>query len=269
MELKDNNRRGRICGGLAAAAYCAMLVLLFLLITFRFDHPSVDRGIMIDFGDGRTGFGAGDTPLSGDSEPFAQRSPAPDDNAMATQDVEPAPAVMTSPPRPQQPVPQPRQQPAQHPQQPRQQAASSTEQTQRIADQASLFPGRTAGSASASEGTSGGAGNQGSPQGTLGGSHDGTGGGGTSGTADVPGRDVIGELPKPAYPSNERGRVVVDITVDRGGAVVSAVFRAHGSTTQDPQLKAEALKAARKARFTSSYSDEPQRGTITYNFRLK
>ncbi|MDR0509674.1 MAG: energy transducer TonB [Rikenellaceae bacterium] len=270
-----DNREGRIWGGVAAGLYLALLLLFCLLASFRFERPCVDQGIMIDFGDGMTGHGAEDTPLSGASSDGAQSAaPAGDPGEMATQDFEDAPKIMTPPARQQSTVTASRQQqPAQSQPsaQPSQTAmqAPATEETQRVADRASLFPGRTEGSTSVSEGAAGGAGNQGSVEGSLGGGYDGSGGTGTSGTAHVPGRTVIGSVPKPVYRVNESGKVVVSITVDRSGAVVAAVYRAQGSTTQDTQLKEEAVKAARKARFSPSESEELQTGTITYNFKLR
>lgn len=82
------------------------------------------------------------------------------------------------------------------------------------------------------------------------------------------GRGLVGTLPRPAYPGNESGKVVVRVTVGPKGDVQSAAFEPKGSTTSDKGLIDAALEAARKARFTES-SAAVQGGTITYIFRMK
>ena len=85
---------------------------------------------------------------------------------------------------------------------------------------------------------------------------------------DSSGRSVVGKLPKPSYPGNESGKVVVDVTVDASGRVTYASYRAQGSTTNSKRLVDAAVEAARKARFSSSES-LMQTGTITYVFTLE
>lgn len=82
------------------------------------------------------------------------------------------------------------------------------------------------------------------------------------------GRGLVGDLPKPNYPGNKSGKIVVRVTVDATGHVTSAAFEPKGSTESDPQLVAAALEAARKARFTESRA-AVQGGTITYLFRME
>lgn len=82
------------------------------------------------------------------------------------------------------------------------------------------------------------------------------------------GRGLVGNLPKPAYPGNKSGKIVIRVTVDASGRVTSAAFEPKGSTESDSQLVAAALEAARKARFTESRA-AVQGGTITYLFNLE
>ena len=82
------------------------------------------------------------------------------------------------------------------------------------------------------------------------------------------GRGLIGNLPKPAYPGNKSGKVVIRVTVDATGKVTSATFEPKGSTESDPALVSAAITAARKARFTESRATV-QGGTITYIFRME
>ena len=82
------------------------------------------------------------------------------------------------------------------------------------------------------------------------------------------GRGLVGNLPKPAYPGNKSGKVVIRVTVDATGKVTSATFEPKGSTESDPALVSAAITAARKARFTESRA-AVQGGTITYIFRME
>ena len=78
------------------------------------------------------------------------------------------------------------------------------------------------------------------------------------------GRDCR-SLPQPEKKHNQAGKVVVNITVDINGNV-TGVSEGEGSTISDRATKQLALNAAWKAKFTSG--DRPQRGTITYIFKL-
>lgn len=82
------------------------------------------------------------------------------------------------------------------------------------------------------------------------------------------GRGLVGNLPKPDYPGNKTGKIVIRVTVDASGRVTGAAFEPKGSTESDSQLVAAALEAARKARFTESRA-AVQGGTITYVFRME
>jgi TonB family protein len=80
----------------------------------------------------------------------------------------------------------------------------------------------------------------------------------------------VQSLPVPRYDNLSEGIVVVEISVDRKGNVTKAVAGVKGSTTLDEYLLREARDAAMKAKFNSN-DNAPmlQKGTITYNFRLK
>ena len=161
--------------------------------------------------------------------------------------------------------PRERETPGQTPQ--RSDAQQPAEQP-RTVNRRALFPGRTAGSTSTSEGPAAGEGNAGDLSGAPEGSHDGTGQSDSGIAYDLSGRSVVGKLPKPSYPGNESGKVVVDVTVDASGRVTYASYRAQGSTTNSKRLVDAAVEAARKARFSSSES-LMQTGTITYVFTLE
>lgn len=77
------------------------------------------------------------------------------------------------------------------------------------------------------------------------------------------GRDVK-SLPKPNDTFEQEGTVVVSITVDASGKVVSA--KATGGTVSDAKTKRLAEEAAMKATFTAGSSEV--RGNITYTFKF-
>ncbi|MEA1876748.1 MAG: cell envelope integrity protein TolA [Bacteroidota bacterium] len=94
---------------------------------------------------------------------------------------------------------------------------------------------------------------------------------GTGVSYSLEGRSVIGPLKRPTYPGQETGKVVVQITVNKNGRVVSAVPGVRGSTTMDSKLLAAAKKAAMTAIFNKLNNPDAaisQKGTITYVFKI-
>jgi colicin import membrane protein len=141
-----------------------------------------------------------------------------------------------------------------------------------------LANSKNSGTSSTSEGIAGGTGNQGDPRGSVDSKVRGEGGGlGTSGTGtgdkgvsfQLQGRGFQ-KLPPPKYDYQGEGTVVVEVSVDKSGKVIRAVPGAKGSTTLDEYLLKVARDAAMEARFNSKPdAPEIQKGTITYNFKLK
>jgi TonB family protein len=117
-------------------------------------------------------------------------------------------------------------------------------------------------------GTSG-SGLEGSPTGNSAtGKSTGTGGQGR-GSFSLSGRSLgKGGLPNPVYNVQEGGTVVVAITVNPAGQVVSADVQLKGTTTTSTALRKAAVDAAKKARFNEVEGVNNQTGTITYRFNL-
>jgi colicin import membrane protein len=134
-----------------------------------------------------------------------------------------------------------------------------------------LANSKNSGTNSTGEGITGGAGNQGDPRGSVDSNNRGPGGGtGDKGISyDLAGRNFL-SLPEPKYDIQAEGKVVVDIYVDRTGKVTSAIPGGKYSTSLDENLLNAAKEAALKAKFESK-PEAPltQKGTITYNFKLK
>lgn len=89
------------------------------------------------------------------------------------------------------------------------------------------------------------------------------------GTFDLNGRSLgSGGLPRPIYNVQDEGRVVVTITVNPAGEVISTSINKRTNTV-NAALRKAAEDAARKARFNSVDGVNNQTGTITYDFKLK
>lgn len=112
-------------------------------------------------------------------------------------------------------------------------------------------------------------GNQGSVEGDKNSTEYEGGGIGVDGLAyQLSGRNVSFKA-KPIYKIQSQGKVVVEITVDQLGNVISAIPGVKGSTTLDQQLLKRAKEAALKTKFTAKESaPSRQQGRIIYNFQL-
>lgn len=85
------------------------------------------------------------------------------------------------------------------------------------------------------------------------------------GKYDLGGRRLSGSLTRPTYDTNESGTVVVSISVDENGNVITAEV-GKGTTTTDRQLREAAIAAARKAKFEPKAGSGVQHGSITFLF---
>ncbi|MFM7015484.1 MAG: hypothetical protein ACKOX3_04065 [Bacteroidota bacterium] len=144
-------------------------------------------------------------------------------------------------------------------------------------NQNALFKGgkRNTGGTVQGSGDGGGLGDgNGTGKGPGTGSGDGGGNGSGSGKGDGFGFDLTGRgirsTPKVEDNSQEQGKVVIDIRVDKNGNVISAEGPARGSTTTSANLVRKSKEAAFKVKFTPSSNDvEVQKGTMTFRFILK
>lgn len=148
-----------------------------------------------------------------------------------------------------------------------------TEPSKPVVNTNALYKGKNTGNSAASQGIAGGSGDQGKPNGNPNSSnYTGTGQGNSGVSFNLAGRGKV-YLNEPPYNSQEQGRVVVEIIVDRQGTVLRAIpgkkvpGSAIGTTTTDQTLWRVAKEAALKSKFTSDPTAvEEQKGYITYNF---
>lgn len=136
-------------------------------------------------------------------------------------------------------------------------------------NQRALFKPKNSDEAPKSEGTTGQAGDQGNPNGSVNsGSYAGQGGSGGGTSYSLGGRGAK-HLPSPDNNFTEEGRIVVDIWVDRDGVVRKAEI-GKGTIITNATMRTMALSAAKAARFSpDNDAAELQKGTITYNFIIR
>jgi len=129
------------------------------------------------------------------------------------------------------------------------------------------FGGQNTNGDNTGEGVTEGTGNQGKPEGDINSNNRVGGSGSGNGISfNLNGRSSR-SLPPPPKIHNTEGKVVVEVTVDQNGNVISARSGVRGSTISDAQLLDVAKKAALKAKFNVD-KDAPaiQKGEITYFF---
>jgi outer membrane biosynthesis protein TonB len=305
MTLTESQRRGLI----TTAIFHAGILLLLLMFGFSVPFPPpAEQGILLDFGNSETGLGL-EEPSAGRIEVLKEESPEPaaavkpvkskapvqEDEEILTQDYEKTVAIKAPPKKKidkekkikqeedkklreelekqQQLERLEKQRIAEAEKVKKEEAAKSLAINARAKN--AFGTGKTDnGSQSRGQGVTYGSGNQGSPNGAPGANQFGSGGGSGNGRGNgtsftLSGRSAL-SLPKPNFPGNEAGTVVVEVTVDKFGKVTKAMPGTKGSNTIDPDLLEAARKAALSAVFnTDQNAPAFQKGTITYHFRLQ
>ncbi len=294
--------------GLIGTAITHGVILFFLLYFGMISSvplPVLDEGILVNFGDSETGFGL-EEPAPGERapskktvEPASEKKVVPlpskkvvppsEEDPVLTQDLEKTIAVKTSTKRKvAEKVIDPEklrlaeEEKVRKAELARQEKEAEQKQALAAAEQRkageinslakNAFGGGGKGSPdskSTSQGVTFGPGNQGSPGGSANVDRYGPGGGFGNGTSfSLNGRSAL-SLPKPLYPGNDEGIVVVQVTVDKNGVVTKAEPGVKGSNTASPALIAAAKKAALNAKFNVDQNAPAfQVGSITYRFRL-
>jgi TonB family protein len=282
-------------GLVISAVIHIILALLIIFVTIRIEIPEpVEEGLLVNFGFDETGSGLFEPapePASTPPPPAASADESSDE-ALLTQEFEEAVEVEKKEPSPEELRKQAEARAAEIKRQMeaearaeaerkrmeeeaaerRRQEKSSGALTRRTPGHATPLPiKKHTGTTGQCQGVSGGQGNQGVESGTPDAPNYGPGGGqGTDGISfDLGGRKAR-SLIKPPYDLQKEGTVVVAITVDRNGRVTDATPGMKGSTTLDGDLLRLAKEAALKTTFESK-NDAPviQKGTITYNFKLR
>lgn len=260
--------------GIIGTVLLHSVVLLILLFAYiNLSKPiSSEGGILINFGDVESAYGPTEPqinpPAQEASAPASQPQAAESDDGMLTQDFEEAP-VVKKPAETKKEVKKTETKPVVKKTEPE----KATPPPAPTVNKKALYSNKSAAGQStttsgSSEGIYKGSGNMGNPDGTPESDNYSKGLGGSGIGFNLSGRSSV-HLSEPAFNVLKEGRVVVEITVDRNGKVISANPGVKGSTIVDQTLYAAAKKAALESKFNVK-SDAPERqiGTITYHFKL-
>lgn len=252
--IKEKNNRVGVIGTIV---FHALLFLLFLFVGMKYpDPPPPEEGITINFGNSEDGMGDNPTEELSESESEsneatnnATSSSTPAEQQIQTQNTTQTINVNASNTTTTQPT-----------------NSSQNTTSQNLSEALNAF--NNSGGASGNEGETGNPGNQGSLEGDVN-SNNYTGGGvGNGVTYSLSGRSLL-SMPKIDDNSQEQGKVVVDIVVDKYGKVIKATPGGRGSTTTSPILYKKAVEAALKTKFNAKpdlVSD--QKGQMTFVFIL-
>ncbi|MDR0833226.1 MAG: energy transducer TonB [Candidatus Symbiothrix sp.] len=85
------------------------------------------------------------------------------------------------------------------------------------------------------------------------------------GSFNLQGRSAT--LQRPAFPGQQEGIIIINITVDPQGNVINAGIRP-GTTITNTQMRNSALEAAKKTKFNAIKAGENATGSITYRYKL-
>lgn len=281
--MSENNNRFKGIVGTVVIHLLALLAILFFALSTPLPLPG-EEGVEVNLGFSNQGSGyiQEQTPPPAEQtppppQPASEPEPQPDEEII-TQDVEEAPAIaeeeeVVEAPPPEKPKPVIKDLQDKEPELLEEEVIPDevieTPDPVQTVNKRALYSGsqsNTDGDGS-NQGITGQAGDQGKPTGVPGSdNYEGSGKGNEGVGFDLSGRGAK-HLPKPAYNSEEVGKVVVEIHVDQNGKVVYARAGAKGTTISDLSLRRLAEDAARKSVFTPDpKAPEKQKGTITYNF---
>lgn len=285
-ENKGFEQRKQISSLIITLLIHGLLLLILYLSTLSLPNPPYqdnEGGMSVNFGTSNVGTGDEQaysyTPIASTTAP-APTPPSPassTDEEVATQDIEDAPAVAKPEPVKKTPVTKPLE-PVKTPVKPTT-ATTTPTPPQPKADENALFKPGAYGKPnnSTGDGLGGGKGDQGE----LGGdpnskSYEGSGTGLGTGNGDgigdgnvrLAGRKLRFK-PEVNDRSQAKGKVVIQIKVDRSGKVVDARYTQAGSTTSDEGLIRTSIEAAYKYRFDENQSaSEIQTGAISFIYKV-
>lgn len=276
MRREEDHKEHRFQALVWAIGIHAVLIGIFIFSVFKNPDPPLfadNSGVEVNFG--LSDEGMGDI----QPEPFTETSAskpkpaAPDKENILTQDQEEAPVISKEN---ENKKPDPVKETPKEPE--------KKEEPKPVVNANALYKGKKNNSPKGNEGETGKPGDQGIKEGSVyskvhgktngtgnsgegDGSGNGSGGPGGKGISfDLSGRKLL-KAPDIYDRSQETGKVVVSITVDKNGNVTKAIPGARGSTTTSTLLYSKAQQAAMRAKFNANPDAmEEQRGTITFNF---
>jgi len=289
--VERNNKLKALTGTLI---FHGIILLLFIFVVFKNPDPplfSDTAGVEVNFGLSDEGMGdIQPEPSASESAKMstpteqakAEKSETSKEEKLLTQEDEDAPSLAAAdkpkkekkPEKKITPTPVVKEKPK------TEKKEVKEEKKEPVVNANALYKGK---SKQGNEGETGKPGDQGIKEGSLyAKNHGNTMGSGTHGTGDgtdgpgghggkgysysLTGRKIV-QPPKIIDNSQETGKVVVDITVDKYGNVTNAIPGGRGSTTSSANLYRKAKEALLKTKFNPSPDGvEEQRGTFTFVF---
>jgi outer membrane biosynthesis protein TonB len=277
MQIQLTHDKDRRKGLIVSLTIHALLLVLFFFFGLKYIIPPPEEGMVINFGTTETGLGTVESEPKKSNE--AVEVPVPQVNPTSPQPEVTKPVVQ------EQVVTQETEEEIAFKKEKEAKEKAETErktqeerrlqEEQRLRDEQKKRMDELFAKAKAGEGKGGGEGNTkpGGNQGSLDGQpnvpHGGKGGSGSGVSFDLGGRKMVAP-PNVVDNSQQTGKVVVDITVDRYGKVVQAIPGARGSTTTSAHLNNVARTAALDTKFNANPdATVQQKGTMTFVFVLE
>lgn len=261
MELiQEKNSRNGVIGTIL---FHLLLLLLFIQFGMTYQDPPEENagGMVINFGTTDEGMG--------DVQPSSTENTSSSENATTSETTTPSSAQENALTTTQQTV---EMNASQNPTTTTTtNQNNTTQQTEQTVDENltnALNALNNPNNNSTGDGNSNTVGDQGDPNGDPNSSNYNGGGAGNGVDFSLAGRSMV-KVKKPNNPTQEDGKVVVEIVVDKNGKVIRATPGARGSSTSNPTLQKIAKEAALEARFNVK-ADAPaeQKGTMTFVFIL-
>jgi TonB family protein len=249
-----------------------LIILVILGFTvLRTTVPDEEAGILVNFGNVDAAAGTFEPQYTGVTPPQqtvvpASPRPVPARENLLTQDVEESVSIAEAARKREERRKEEERRKAEE--EVRRQAEQKQQQQDAISNRVAGAFGAGSAAGNSQGDAPAGSGNQGNPFGNSDqGANTGVGG---YGSFNLNGRSLAaGGLPRPAYNVQEEGRIVINITVDPKGSVISSEIAIRGTNIDNASMRQSALEAARRARFNSITGSNNQSGTITYIYTLK
>ena len=261
-----------IAGMIGAAIFMVLLLVILLFSYFTLANPSDELGgIPVMFGNMEDAGGYEEPPMVDITPQQVEEVPTPDSRPSETPliaQTDEASIAIEEQKRKEEEEKE-RQEQARREEERRRQAEAERKRREEEARRQAInqqMSGLFGEATNANRGETEGSGTQGVSTGSS--DQGATSGKGGIGSYDLGGRSVgSGGLKQPKYTVDEYGTVVVNITVDPRGNVISAEI-GRGTNTGNTSLRQEAIKAARDTKFNAISTPNNQQGTITYKFNL-
>ncbi|NDV66372.1 TonB family protein [Bacteroides sp. 224] len=273
----NEKKKGKYTGLLGALLVHVVIIALLFLISFRIPEKEEESGIPVMMGNTTDAYGGFDpsslvdVEVQAPQEAVAPPKPQPAvEQDLITQTDEKTVTIKPKTEPKKEKTKKPEKTEAEKAKEARKLAEEKAERERKAAAEAAakrVAGALQKGAQMSDKGETEGKGTVGSPTGNAPtGATAGTGG---YGTFDLGGRSLgEGGLPKPTYSVQEEGKVVVTITVNPSGYVVTTNINPQTNTV-NATLRKAAEDAAKKARFNTVEGLNNQTGTITYYFNLK